>query len=135
MTIYELARQLGEEILKTPQTERILKAKDAYQADEESVKLINDYSKMQKAYQEKLQDPNLTKEEYQEATEKLMEQTEKIKGNPITAELINAENDFNQYVNSIFSIVTSTIAGEDTSNSCGGGGCDSASCGSCCGCH
>lgn len=137
MTVYEMARELGQELLKTPETERVLAAKKAYDEDPKAVNLIEEYNAFQKDYQSKLQNPDLTQEEYQSLTNEVMEKGNVIKAYPVTAELIEAEGEFNQYLNSIFNIITSTISGDEEEPSCGdGGGCNSGCCGGCGGgCH
>ncbi len=133
MTVYELARQLGEELLKTEEVERVLAAKKAYEADEKAVGMITEYNTLQKQYREKMQNPDITSEEYNKLTEEIMAKGDIIQSYEITKELIEAENDFNQFMNSVFSIVTSTLSGEE--ENCGGG-CDGGCCSSCGGgCH
>lgn len=134
MTIFEHARLLGEELLKTKEVERLLNAKKVFEADEEAVALINEYSQMQSEYQEKLQDINITKEEYEEATNKMMEKGTIIKNHAVAGELINAQNELNNLINKVFSIVTNTMSGEEESQ-CGDGGCSSGCCSTCNGCH
>jgi len=130
--IFELARQLGEEILKTPETKRILNAKAAYENDSKAVKLVESYTKMQNEYQEKITDSNLSKEEYEKATNELLEKGQQLRENAVTSELIGAENAFNEYMTKIYKIIAATISGEEVTEEsidCSG------SCESCGGCH
>lgn len=131
MSVFDLARQLGEELLKAPETEAVLAAKKAYEADEKAVKLIQDFKVFQEEYQQKLQKPDLTKEEYEKLTMDLRAKGEEINSYPQTSQLIQTEQVFNELLNRVFTVVTATIAGEDPSaaNNCAG------SCGSCSGCH
>lgn len=131
MSVYELARALGEELLKAPETEAVLEAKKAYEADDKAIALIQEFQEFQSNYQQKLQNPDLTKEEYESLTVELRAKGEVINSYPQTAQLIQAEQVFNELLNRVFTVVTSTIAGEDPAeaNNCGGG------CSSCSGCH
>ena len=131
MSVFDLAKQLGEELLKAPETVEVMAAKTAYEADEKAVKLIQDFKFFQDNYQHKLQNPALTKEEYEALTIELRAKSDEINSYPQTAQLIQAEQVFNELLNRVFTVVTSTIAGEDPSeaNNCSG------SCGSCGGCH
>lgn len=134
-SIYELARNLGEELLKAPEVERFLEAKKIYEADEEIVKLMDEYVKIQKDLQTRAANGTIEIQEQQEITDDLMKRAEVIRANPAAAALFEAENAFNSLMNSVFSIVTSTMAGEETQSGCGGG-CSSDCCSSCGGgCH
>lgn len=135
MTIYDLARELGQELLKTSEIENMMAAKKEYEADEKAVELIIEYNQYQKDYQQKLQNPILTKEEYETLTNELREKADIISNYEPTAKLIAAEQKFNELLNQVFTIVTATISGEEQ-ESCGEGGCSSGCCGSCeGGCH
>lgn len=135
MSVYDLARQLGNELLETPEIKRVLEAKKVYEADTKAVKLIEDFNEFQKSYQQKMQNPELTKEEYEALTKQVMEKSDAVKANAACSELINAEQAFNELLNQVFTIVTATISGEDPSGECGGD-CSSGCCSSCGGgCH
>ncbi|MPM60716.1 hypothetical protein SDC9_107568 [bioreactor metagenome] len=130
--IFELAKQLGEEILKTPETKRILDAKAAYESNEKAVELVESYNKIQNEYQEKITVGELSKEEYEKATNELIEKGQQLRENAVTSELINAENAFNEYMSKIYKIISTTISGEEMTEedlNCSG------SCESCGGCH
>lgn len=135
MSIYDLARQLGEELLKTKEIERVMDAKKIYEADEKAVSLIEDYNLFQQKYQQRMQSPDLTKEEYETMTNEIREKSDAVKANAACSELIDAEQAFNDLLNQVFTIVTSTIAGDDPAGGCGEEGCDSGCCSSCSGCH
>lgn len=130
-TIYELARTLGEELLKTPEVEKLLEAKKVYEADTEAVRLMEEYTAIQKEYQQKMAEGQMEEKEQKAVTKDLMDRAAVIKANTAAAALFEAENTFNSLMNSVFSIVTSTMAGEQSSAGCSGGCCSS--CGG--GCH
>lgn len=134
-SIYELARNLGEELLKTPEVEKFLEAKKVYEADTEIVKLMDEYVKIQKDLQMRASNGTIEAKEQQEITDDLMKRAEVIRKNPAASALFEAENAFNSLMNSVFSIVTSTMAGDEAQSGCGGS-CSSDCCSSCGGgCH
>lgn len=135
MKIYELARELGQELLKTPETERLLASKKAYEVDPKAMDMINEYNTLQSDYQQKMSSTEFSQADHEDAVKVLTEKADAIKEYPVTAELMAAETEFNKFMNSVFSIVTSTMAG-DSEDGCGEGGCDSGCCSSCGGgCH
>ncbi|NLK36767.1 MAG: YlbF family regulator [Epulopiscium sp.] len=132
-SVYELARQLGEEMLKTPEVEALLEAKKNFEADGKIAQLVQEYTELQKAFETKYAAGQTTPEEQEAFTKDMTARGNVIKENKAAAALFTAEMRFNQYMNSIFSIITSTIAGEDTSQE--GCDCSSGGCSSCSGCH
>ena len=58
---------------------------------------------------------------------------EAIRTNKLASDLYVAEQNFNNFVNSVFNIITATLTGEEPEQ---GGGCDPSCCSSCGGgCH
>ena len=134
MSVYELARQLGEELLKSEKAEALDEARTAFFADEKAQKLFNEFNRLKKELQDTMSAADTTKEKIEQAKAALMEKQTEIKNYPVASRLINCENDFNRYVNSVFNIIASTVTGRDPheghdDDCCGG------SCGSCGGCH
>ena len=124
MTIYELARALGNEILNTEETKRMLRAKDSYESSAEAMELMRRYELVQQEYQG-LMNGGGEQVDMQEKAKNLMALTDELRNHAVIGELIEAENDFNQLLNSVFTLVTSTIAGEDGATGCQGGCCSS----------
>lgn len=132
-TIFELARNLGEELQKTPQVEALLAAKDAYENDPEISKLVAEYTQMHYDFEAKMQAGGIPVEEQREFNEKMKEMGEAIRTNKLASDLYVAEQNFNSFINSVFSIITSTLSGEEPDQ---GGSCDPSCCSSCGGgCH
>ncbi len=132
-SVFELARQLGEEMQKTPQVEALLSAKKAYEEDENISKAVAEYTKMHEDFQAKIQSGGIAPEEQKKFTEEMRERGEYIKNNQLAADLYTAEMNFNNFVNSVFNIVTATMAGEDPAEA---GGCSPSCCETCGGgCH
>ena len=127
-TVYELARELGNEILKTKEIEKLLEAKKIFDADEEAVSLLDEYEKIRNDMQAKMMAGHSTVEEQKEIQSILNEKSEKIKKNDAACQLFAAENEFNKFMQSIFSIIQTTISREESE-------CSPEGCASCSGCH
>ncbi len=132
-SVYELARQLGKELMNTPEVAELLEAKKIYEADTEIVKLIQEYSALQEDFEIRFAAGKTTEEEQKAFREEMTKRGEVIKANQAAANLFAAESKFNQFMSSVFSIVTATLAGDDPSQT---GGCNPSCCSSCGGgCH
>ena len=132
-SVYEMARALGEELIKTPEVEMLLQAKKNYEAEPEIVKLVEEYTQLQKEFEEKFSAGKTTPEEQKAFGDEMRERGNVIKENKAASELFAAEVKFNDFMNSIFSIVTATLAGDEPSQT---GGCSPECCSSCGGgCH
>ena len=124
-TIFEMARALGEELQKTPQVEALVAAKAAYESDPEIAKLVEEYTKMNAG--------GISIEEQRAFNEQMKAKGEAIRTNKLASDLYVAEQNFNNFVNSVFNIITATLTGEEPEQ---GGGCDPSCCSSCGGgCH
>ncbi len=132
-TVFEMARALGEELQKTPQVEALLAAKEAYEKDPTIVKLVEEYTKMHYDFEAKMQAGGIPVEEQREFNEKMKAKGEAIRTNKLASDLFVAEQNFNNFMNSVFNIITATLTGEEPEAA---GGCDPSCCSSCGGgCH
>jgi len=125
-SVYELARNLGEELKKTPQVETLLAAKKAYEESPEIATAVEEYTKLHQEFEAKMQAGGISAEEQKAFSEDMAKRGEEIRNNKIASELFAAEMNFNNFMNSIFTIVTSTLTGEDPAQS----GCSPSSCAS-----
>ncbi len=131
-SVYELARTLGEELQKTPQVEALLSAKKAYEEDPEIAKTVEEYTKLHDEFQAKIQAGGISPEEQKRFSEEMKAKGELIKNNKLAADLYTAEMNFNNFMQSVFNIITATLSGEDPAE----GGCSPSACASCGGgCH
>lgn len=131
-TVYELARNLGEELKKTPQVEALLEAKKAYEENSEIAAAVEEYTRLHQEFEAKMQQGGISAEEQKAFSEDMAKRGEEIRNNKIAAELFSAEMNFNNFVNSVFTIITSTLTGEEPEQS----GCSPSACASCGGgCH
>lgn len=132
-SVYELARELGKELMDTPEVQALLEAKKVYEADTEIVKLVKEYGEMQQDFEIRFAAGKTTEQEQKEFAAEMQKRGEVIKANEAAAHLFAAESRLNQLMNSVFSIVTATLAGDDPSQT---GGCSPDCCASCGGgCH
>ncbi|MCI5679475.1 MAG: YlbF family regulator [Bacteroidales bacterium] len=132
-TVFEMARALGEELQKTPQVEALLAAKEAYEKDPTIAKLVEEYTKMHYDFEAKMQAGGIPVEEQREFNEKMKAKGEAIRTNKLASDLFVAEQNFNNFMNSVFNIITATLTGEEPEAA---GGCDPSCCSSCGGgCH
>lgn len=132
-SVYELARTLGEELLKTPQVEALMAAKNAYESDDEIASAVEAYTKLHEEFEAKMQTGGISADEQKAFAEDMAKRGEEIKNNKVASDLFTAEMNFNNFMNSVFSIITSTLTGEEPEQ---GGGCSPSSCSSCGGgCH
>ena len=130
---FEMARALGEELQKTPQVEALLAAKEAYEKDPTIAKLVEEYTKMHYEFEAKMQAGGIPVEEQREFNEMMKATGEAIRTNKLASDLFVAEQNFNNFMNSVFSIITATLTGEEPEAA---GGCDPSCCSSCGGgCH
>lgn len=132
-TVFEMARALGEELQKTPQVEALLAAKDAYENDPEISKLVAEYTQMHYDFEAKMQAGGIEVEEQKEFNEKMKVMGEEIRTNKLASDLYVAEQNFNNFLNAVFNIITATLTGEEPAQE---GSCDPSCCSSCGGgCH
>lgn len=131
-SVYELARNLGEELLKTPQVEALLEAKKAYEESPEIATAVEEYTRLHQEFEAKMQSGGISAEEQKAFSEDMAKRGQEIRNNKIASDLFAAETNFNNFMNSIFTIVTSTLTGEEPAQN----GCSPSSCASCGGgCH
>lgn len=131
-SVYELARNLGEELKTTPQVEALMAAKAAYESDPQIAGAVEEYTTLHQEFQQKMQMGGISIEEQKSFSEMMNEKGELIKNNAIASELFTAESNFNNFMNSVFTIVTSTLTGEEPADA----GCSPSACSSCGGgCH
>ena len=129
MTIYEMARALGEELAKTSQAKNLAQAKAAYQQDKEIVATVEAYTALYPEYQQKRASGSLTEEENEIFMQKVAQTQEAIKNSKTAQAMYHAEKEFNDLVQSIYTLIYATTTGEDVPGGCSG------SCSGCGGCH
>jgi len=132
--VFELARELGEEILKSIEAADLEKARNEFMEDEKAQQLFNEFYALRDEFQTLISDANTTQEQVDEVRERILSKETEIQLNPIAAQLVMCETQFNNYVNSVFNILGATITGKDPNEGgcdCSGGDCSSCGCGGC----
>ena len=117
-TIFEMARALGEELQKTPQVEALVAAKAAYESDPEIAKLVEEYTKLHYDFEAKMNAGGISIEEQRAFNEQMKAKGEAIRTNKLASDLYVAEQNFNNFVNSVFNIITATLTGEEPEQPC-----------------
>lgn len=130
MVVFELARQLGDELLKTEEGANLRQKKAVFDSNEEAQKLLFEYTQYRQSIQERIQNGEMTEDEFRAEQVKVDEQITELKKNPIIDDMVKAETEFGTLFNRVMAILKSTIDGEDENDGCGG------NCGGgCSGCH
>ena len=128
--IINKAQELGTMIADSEERIRMTNASDAMNSNEEAVELLRTYNDNRKAATEKLRGKEPTKEDLQEFKEYVQGEFEKIAGNKLIAEYIEASRDFDNMVQQVNAVLSYFITGQES----GEGSC-SGNCSSCSSCH
>lgn len=128
MTVFEMARELGNMLKETQEYKRLSGARYIFDGDEEAKRSMSDYVNLRDSIKMRMESGNFSKEDFEEESKKLNKMAEELKKQPVIGELINAENRFNSLANQVMDILRQTITG-DEEGSCGG------NCSGCSGCH
>ncbi|MBQ7960520.1 MAG: YlbF family regulator [Clostridia bacterium] len=131
-TIIEKAQELGSLIAESPEKERLVNAGDAMNNDEEATTLLRTYNENRKTATENLRGKEPTKEELEEYRNYVQAEFNKIAGNKLIAEYIEASKEFDLLVNQVNAVLSYFITGEEQASA--EGGC-SGNCSSCSSCH
>lgn len=128
--IIEMAQNLGTMIAKSEESERVSKAADEMNGNEEAVKLLETYNENRKKAADGLRGKSPSKEELDEYRDYVQKEFEKIVKNPLISEYIEASREFDNMVNQVNAVLSYFITGQENE----GGGC-SGNCSSCSSCH
>ena len=120
----EKAIELGNMILASEVSLRLADAKAAFEEDTDAQAAYAEYNEFHKNTQIAQQSGFLTPERYQEALGKLVEMEISVKKLSVVQEYLKANEDYNNFANSVLEMLKQTI-GYAESKSCGCGGCGS----------
>lgn len=132
MSIYEQARALGNAIIESDESKKVLQAREVYEKDNAAIALVDQYSELKQQWEAIMGNPDSDKAPLTTLGEQIVAKEKEIKENPSTLTLLQAESEFGAYVNSIFGLISATIQGEDPTEQAG---CNPSSCSSCSGCQ
>jgi len=127
--IYSKARELAQMLLSTEAGQRLETARYIFDGDEEAQKVLFKYNDYRNDVQMKIQDGKLNEKEIKAAKTKLINLANNVKNHKVAGELVKAENNFNNLVNSVMDVFGSTLTGEFKEGNCSG------SCSNCSGCN
>lgn len=133
MSIYDKARDLADEILKTKEAKKFLEMKYILDGDIDAQEKLNNFEKLKKEI--KIKRNSLTKEELEQKNKELEDITAQIKEDIVLKDYFLAEKEFNTLVNSAMDIFNATLFGEfEDEDATQGGCCGSGGCAGCSGC-
>ena len=131
MSIAEIAAQLGKAIKEDDRIKELNAAREAYETSEELRTLMTEYDVNQKAIEFEAAKPELDDELLKKMQGRLDELYDKIMEHPVFIRLNTAQNEVNEFMENVNSIITYNITGELPS-SCTH---DCSTCGGACGHH
>jgi len=124
MSILEKAKELGEEIASSVELEQMKEAELAMMTDNEARNLVEEFNTKQRKFMEmKSQGLTLSEEQLKEAED--LER--RVMENSLMVDFFRKQQNFEQIIEKINTIITSAITGEDP-------GCSDEGCSSCSGC-
>ena len=129
MSVYDKARELGEMILETKEGKRLFDARFVFSGDDEAKKIMMEYNQFRSILQGKVNEGSISEEDFKVELAKLNQMGKKAEENPVVAELMASENEFNKLVGTVLDILKQTVLKDENSDGCTG------SCSSCGGCH
>lgn len=131
-TIIEKAQELGTLIADSEESKRLSDASEAMNNDEEATNLLRTYNENRKAATEKLRGTEPTKEDLENYRNYVQAEFEKIAGNKLIGEYIEASKEFDLLVNQVNAVLSYFITGQEQQTA--EGGC-SGNCAGCSSCH
>jgi cell fate (sporulation/competence/biofilm development) regulator YlbF (YheA/YmcA/DUF963 family) len=122
---------LGDLILSSDEAKKLHAARQAFDENTDAKKKFDEYSAFQRDVQQKASGGDMDEETFADATKKLMQMAAELKQDDTISKLMDAENGFNGFVNSVMNVLRFTITGVDASDACGCHGCAGGDCNSC----
>ncbi len=128
MEIFDKARELGEAIVTSDEYKALKLAEAKQEQDEEAMKLLQEYSALRRELGEEINKGDVSEERMNEIRTAVEEAYEKVTGNDIIADYINAQRAFQAVIDQMNAILSFHITGQmpgGCSGSCStcGGGC------------
>ena len=127
--IIEKARELGQMIAESDEIKALRGAEELQLADPEAQELMMEYANVREAAAAKAQDPNMTKEGFEEIQKEMELAFHKLMTNGNIKRYIEANNAFKALIDQVNAIIAFYVKGEEQQGSCSG------NCSSCGGCH
>ena len=123
--VIELAKQLGEALSGSDEFLRYKAADDAYHADDEALRLTEEYGRKTN----ELSKEDITPSEMIKIRQKMTAEYASLCLNPVIKEFVDSKNAAERLLSEVNSIIQFYVTGEEQQGGCSG------NCGSCGGCH
>ena len=119
MAIEEKAKELAEEITQSAEFQEMKQAEEAVMDDEDASQLMEELESVQK----RVQMAQMNGQEIDSQQQKKIQNLKaKMQQNPEIKEFINAQQEFNQMMENVNEIISSSIQDAETPESDAGGG-------------
>ena len=128
LTVYDTARELANQMLESEFGKAVNDARYIFDGNEEAQKLLFEYTDFKQKLETGIQDGSIEDEDIEKQASKLDELAKGLRENSIINDMMQAENRFQMYVNSVMNVFNATLSGNEN------GGC-TGSCSTCGGCH
>ena len=130
MNILEKAKELGQAIAESEQNKRLIAAEIAQENDVEAQNLLMQYNVRRKEITDRLKENQPGPEELETYRAELQKEFDLLMENKNIKEYVEAKKELDHLVQSVNSVISYYITGEEQS-----GGCSSSGCSGCSGCH
>jgi cell fate (sporulation/competence/biofilm development) regulator YlbF (YheA/YmcA/DUF963 family) len=128
-TPFDMARELAQALLESKEGMAVNDARYVFDGDEEAQKLLFGYTGARRSLESRIQNGQIEDEDIDAEAAKLEEMAKELNANKVIADMMNAENSFQQYINSVMNVFNATLSGDENKGGCSG------NCGGCSGCH
>lgn len=129
--VEDTARKLAEELIASEYAQKLIAAKKAYDEDLDAQNMVSNYINMQNTFQARLATEDVPDEEKDKFYDEINDLNKQIKERESSGGLYRAESDFNEYMQSVYGIISTSVQNAITPEESGCSG----SCSSCGGCH
>lgn len=126
--IIEKARELGKMLADSDELKALKGAEELQLADPAAQELMMEYANAREAAAVKAQNPDVTKEEFEQIQTDMEKAFAKLMTNENIKRYVEANNSFKSLINQVNSIIAYYVKGEEQQGGCSG------NCSSCSGC-
>jgi len=127
--IIEKARELGQMLADSDEIKALKGAEELQLADPKAQELMMEYANVREAAATKAQDPEMTKEGFEEIQKEMELAFQKLMTNDNIKRYIEANNAFKTLIDQVNAIIAYYVKGEEQQGGCSG------NCSSCGGCN
>lgn len=128
-TVYDMARELAKALLESKEGMAVNDARFVFDGNEEAQKLLFGYTDARSRLQNAIENGQIEDADIEGEAKKLEDMAKELQDNEIITDMMNAEQNFQQFINSVMNVFNATLSGDENKGGCTG------SCSSCSGCH